>query len=339
MLIDRRNIDTGRTLTRVDTITNIRIDAFEILIPVEYGNEKKTQSSRDLILDAFNRIEGNTAYKVERRRLSNDYLRCITIRLTSNRRCYIAVECAPISKDRSFLKLKLSPQHWNVTELNSMLFFIFGFIHRKAIKLLNQAYISRIDLAIDRDAHLMSDVIIGFYGVRSGRITSHNALYGLKLGGDTSRFCLSVYEKYTFTGDKAPKGVSKNIVRVKDEDVIPFTRFEIRRRPKKNELLLSDLNSMTEFVSKLHIYDREAVLSRSRTHVGFKQGIQSMTLPEVWKSYYADTSREGRAKKRKMQKVLTSNKLDFGLERVWECWSECISKLGLLAHPDQWNVD
>ena len=337
MNIARQRIDKGCVSTRVDNKTNIRIDALDILIPVEGKTNTKTQEMRDRIADAINRIEGNKIYTVERKRRTNDYIRCMTIKLRSNKDCYITLECLPISNNRSFLKLKLSPQHWRIDELNAMLLFIFGFINRMTIRLLKKAYISRIDLAIDIDEHIMSDVIVGFDGIRSGHITANTAPYGLKLGGNNSIFCLSVYEKYTFTGDKAPKGTSKGVVRVKDEDVIPFTRFEIRHRPKKNKLLLSDLNSMNEFVSKLHIYDHGAVLTRARTHVGFKQGIPSMTLPEVWKAYYADTSRKGRERKQKMMKILESNKWNFGPERIWKCWPECVSKLGLLAQPDLWN--
>lgn len=337
MYISRRRIDKGCVSTRVDNKTNIRIDALDILIPVEGKTNTKTQAMRDRISDAINRIEGNNIYTVERKRRTNDYIRCRKIKLRSNTDCYITLECLPISNNRSFLKLKLSPQHWRIDELNAMLLFIFGFINRKAITLLKKAYISRIDLAIDIYEHIMSDVIVGFDGIRSGHITANTAPYGLKLGSDHSIFFLSVYEKYTFTGDKRPKGTSKGVVRVKDEDVIPFTRFEIRHRPKKNELLLSDLCSMNEFVSKLHLYDRDAVLTRARTHACFKTAIQSMTLPEVWKAYYADTSRKGRERKQKMMKILASNGRNFGPERIWKCWPECVSKLGLLAQPDHWN--
>ncbi len=337
MYIARQRIDKGCVSTRVDNKTNIRIDELDILIPVKGKTKAKTQAMRDRILDAVNAIEENSIYKVERKRRTNDYIRCRKIKLRSNTDCYITLECLPISKNRSFLKLKLSPQHWRIDELNAMLLFIFGCINRKAITLLKKAYISRIDLAIDIDEHIMSDVIVGFDGIRSGHITANTAPYGLKLGSDHSIFFLSVYEKYTFTGDKVPKGTSKGVVRVKDEDVIPFTRFEIRHRPKKNKLLLSDLNSMNEFVSKLHIYDRGAVLTRARTHACFKTAISSMTLPEVWKAYYADTSRKGRKRKQKMMKILESNKWNFGPERIWKCWPECVSKLGLLAQPDHWN--
>ena len=337
MYIARQRIDKGCVSTRVDNKTNIRIDELDILIPVKAKTKAKTQAMRDRISAAINAIEGNSIYKVERKRSTNDYIRCRKIKLRSNTDCYITLECLPISKNRSFLKLKLSPQHWRIDELNAMLLFIFGCINRKAITLLKKAYISRIDLAIDIDEHIMSDVIVGFDGIRSGHITANTAPYGLKLGSDHSIFFLSVYEKYTFTGDKVPKGTSKGVVRVKDEDVIPFTRFEIRHRPKKNKLLLSDLSSMNEFVSKLHIYDRGAVLTRARTHACFKTAIPSMTLPEVWKAYYADTSRKGRKRKQNMMKILESNKWNFGPERIWKCWPECVSKLGLLAQPDLWN--
>lgn len=338
MDIPSQIIDQGVNFSRVDNSVNTRIDKITIILPVSNKVFSNGKSKQGYVLQAINDMWNTDRYLIIRAsRLGRRYIRGLTLKLKDNINCYIYVECQPISKHSEFMRLELSPQHWNINQLNEALVFIFNSINKRSISLLRKAYISRVDFAIDIDGHVMSDVIVDYDGVRNGHITTTTSFGGLKLGSNTSRICLSVYEKFTFIGEQEPEKVTPKMLRVKDTDVHPFTRFEIRFSPEKNEVPLSELKAIENLASGLHLYDRKAVLSRSRTHVGFKQGIQSMPLPEVWKAYYADTSRKGRERKQKMMNILASNEWNFGQIKIWKCWPECVSKLGLLSQPDLWN--
>lgn len=333
-------MDQGINFSRVDNRINTRIDKITIILPVSNKVFSNGKSQQGYVLQAINDMQNTDRYLIIRaRRLGRRYIRGITLRLKDNIKCYIYVECQPISKHSEFMRLDLSPQHWNINQLNEALMFIFNAIHKRSISLLRKAYISRIDFAIDIDGHVMSDVIVDYDGVRNGHITTSTSFGGLKLGADTSRICLPVYEKFTFIGEQEPEMNPPKMFRVKETDVHPFTRFEIRFSPEKHEVPLSELKAIENLASSLHLYDRHAVLLRSRTHRCFKTAIQSMTLPEVWQTHYPNTSRnlKMRLRKEKMQKILSSNELALNTDMIWASWPECVSKLGLLAQPNLWN--
>ena len=332
MIISKYRIDKGITSIPVGTTIRderirARIDKIAIVIPV------KSTTDRDRIINTLPDLASNNSYTINHSRKSEFYHFVLNFKAKNNPNQYIRLEYSPRRSNRGYMRLELSPQHWSAKVLSDSLKFLFSRISNTAIKWLSNSHVTRLDVALDIDGHdIMKDFVISYDKTRVGKITNHDELLGLSLGSATSAIQCVIYEKIYYNGGTVPKSVGKGTVRVNNKHIEPFTRIEVRLRPKKVQIHPSELYGIDNIFSSLRFYDINRLNNDPRIPKKLKEELINKSLPEAMKEFRG-SSHKKRMKIKQIQEALDDAKVEvFSKEKIWEYWPEVLKQAGILTN-------
>lgn len=250
-------------------------------------------------------------------------------------------------KGRGEIRMEVSPQYYSAEEM-TQLFVHLGKMKRLGkyvYQLLKEAWITRIDYALDIYNMRLFDYHIGFLAARSGKhYSNEGVLQGQKLGSHKSEHHLSCYEKLDVGDDL----VSLN--ELPDEELQieianwcdiqhyrQFLRLEARYKPRKKRLLLRNLHSLHNLLERIQFYKKPLLAKKG--DLEWEALLSGRTLPELRqfiKDTYPDTSK---ALLKRLGQRLKSNQIDiFNKDDLWCDLHLLIDKLGILGKPQYWQL-
>lgn len=259
----------------------------------------------------------------------------------------IDLKKTPIYKGRGEIRMEVSPQHYSTGEM-TQLFVYLGKKKRLGkylYQLLKEAWITRIDYALDIYNMRLSDYHIGYLAVRSGEhYPNEGELQGQRLGSHKSEYHLSCYEKLDVGDDLVSlnelpdEELQIEIANWRDiKHYRQFLRLEVRYKPRKKRLLLRNLHSLHNLLERVHFYKKPLIINEG--DLDWEALLSGRTLPELRqyiKDTYLDTSE---TLLKRLERRLKSNQIDiFNQDDLWCDLHLLIDKLGILGKPQYWQL-
>lgn len=203
-------------------------------------------------------------------------------------------------------------------------------------KLLKSAWVTRIDYALDTYGLNIDDYFIHLKSASKGKVNknSSDGGYGINLGSRNSEVYASVYTKCDVgddISDIAEEVDELGNVLVDVEQYPKFLRIELRYQPKKQKLLLSKINNMTNLLEKVIFIDTKVISELSALVPDYKE----LTLPEI-KAYIKEKYPSKVLKK--FDRLLEKHHVNLiNNKKLWGKLYLLIDKLGILGVPALWQ--
>lgn len=341
ILIPTKAIDIGHNkidvskYTYITHKTTLRIDKLSLVSHYPKQNE---------LYERLANLKSNNLYCVNhypaKGKIEKLYTRCITIKLRDKSREGITIHYQPKCKGIGDIRFELSPQHILPNRIDKLIFWLAksNRIGNMIFELLQQAWVTRIDFAMDFYGVSTFDYYFSLQGAKIGQITNkdiNNGFGGLRLGSYKSSLHAAIYDKIAFSlngmNDNEDDTYSVDLLQNQD---LKFMRIEIRISSKNKSMKLSELSNLANPFEKIRIYHRN-VEYKLLKHEKFVSLLRTMTIPEAMKHI------EKRREKSKIKKILEQSQLNLcSWEQLWkEQKLHCLSLLGILQQSHFWDED
>ncbi|EMH6172193.1 hypothetical protein RCG03_06590 [Proteus mirabilis] len=252
---------------------------------------------------------------------------------------YVVIHYHPTGKGkRGEFRVEFSPQHFRKKELNALFMWLGSepLLGEYLFKLLKSAWVTRIDYALDTYGLNIDDYFIHLKSASKGKVNknSSDGGYGINLGSRNSEVYASVYTKCDVgddISDIAEEVDELGNVLVDVEQYPKFLRIELRYQPKKQKLLLSKINNMTNLLEKVIFIDTKVISELSALVPDYKE----LTLPEI-KAYIKEKYPNKVLKK--FDRLLKKHNVSLiNNKKLWGKLYLLIDKLGILGVPALWQ--
>lgn len=275
----------------------------------------------------------------------------VEIRLKAKSRKHpilLAIHFDPASSQRGFQRMELSPQHYSAKQITDLFVWLGrkGRIGKYLYRGLRNAWITTIHYALDVVGMKLHDYLIRLVGARSGDFNDlHGEQEGLRLGSTT--IVASIYEKADAPGVATERRYEQAVLLLDEQQFRRFLRLELRLSPGKKKLMLNNLLSMENLVSKLAFYDRNALVD-SELEPDFSRLLREyVPYPVARADYQPSATLNGKqvssAKKaadKRVDKLMERYRVElFDSEAVWAMLPLVVEKLGVLAQPQYWQFE
>lgn len=275
----------------------------------------------------------------------------VEIRLKAKSRKHpilLAIHFDPTSSQRGFQRMELSPQHYSAKQITDLFVWLGrkGRIGKYLYRGLRNAWITTIHYALDVVGMKLHDYLIRLVGARSGDFNDlHGEQEGLRLGSTT--IVASIYEKADAPGVATERRYEQAVLLLDEQQFRRFLRLELRLSPGKKKLMLNNLLSMENLVSKLAFYDRNALVD-SELEPDFSRLLREyVPYPVARADYQPSATLNGKqvssAKKaadKRVDKLMERYRVElFDSEAVWAMLPLVLEKLGILAQPQYWQFE
>ena len=309
----------------------------------------------------LNQLKSDEHYIVKRRKYKDEDTKCFYFHQVSIISRYkkkqvlvinymptkIDLKKTPIYKGRGEIRMEVSPQHYSAEEM-TQLFVHLGkkkWLGKYLYQLLKEAWITRIDYALDIYGLRLSDYHIGFKGVSVGKhYQNEGELQGQKLGSHKSEHHLSCYEKLDVgddlvsLNDLPDEELQIEIANCRDiQHYRQFLRLEVRYKPRNKWLLLWNLHNLHNLLERVQFYKKPLLAKKG--DLDWEALLSGRTLPELRqfiKDTYPDISK---TQLDRLGRRLKSNQVDiFNKDDLWCDLHLLIDKLGILGKPQYWQL-
>lgn len=323
------------------------------------GNIQSNQL--DDLYNRLNQLKSDECYIVKRGGSKGGYIKdlyCYQVEIISryNKKQVSVINYMPTKidfkkideyKGRGAIRIEVSPQHYTADDMTKLIVYLGKKkrLGKYLYQLLKEAWITRIDYALDIYGMRLSDYHIGYLAARSGEhYPNEGELQGQLLGSNKSEHQLSCYEKI----DVGVELVSLNAL--PDEKLQSkvanwrdirhyrqFLRLEVRYKPGK-KLMLRDLHGLHNLLARVRFYQKP--LSAKSGDLDWEALLADRTLPELRQyiqDIYPDTSNK---QLRRLESRLQSNQVVlFNKDDFWCDLHLLIDKLGILGKPQYWQLE
>ncbi|WP_374448479.1 hypothetical protein [Providencia sp.] len=360
------------------TISKVQLDNLDKSIPASKVNDGYQMKHRfdklsvvgniqsnelAIFYNRLNQLKSDEDYIIKRGKSKGDgikilYSQQVSIRSRYNKKQVLVINYMPTKMDlkktpeyngRGEIRMEVSPQHYSAEDITQLIIYLGKKkrLGKYIYQLLKEAWITRIDYALDIYNMRLSDYHIGFLATRSGeRYLNGGELQGQKLGSDKSEHHLSCYEKLDVGDDL----VSLN--ELPDEELQieianwcdiqhyrQFLRLEVRYKPKGKKLLLRNLHSLHNLLERVQFYKKPLLAKKG--DLEWEELLSGMTLPELRK--YIKKLYPKKEADRLIDCFLyslKSNQIDiFNKDDLWCDLHLLIDKLGILGKPQYWQLE
>lgn len=341
--MQKRNlrIDVGLTsisagYTMKQQKIKVRIDKLTLVSDLTNIKNKKT------LADKLNNLERDDYYCCKHKynnRMHKQYHRVISIWKRGEKAKMLRIEHEPIGSKKGCIRFELSPQHFAEGELNAMLTWLAqdSRLGTLLYTLIFQAWVTRIDYAMDIMGAKLTDYHFGLKGAACGKMhETEDDFGGIRLGSTESSLFLALYDKETPDGEVILAGKQSAGLDVEVQAFSRFLRIEARYFPKgKRALMLKSLGNISDPLEHFIVYDR-----RLENDVGlddlFRYLLNWMTLPEAMQkmSEYLQSGKKTDLRNYldRIRRVLKKYEYQwFDKAEVWSLWPGCVEKLGILG--------
>lgn len=252
----------------------------------------------------------------------------------------------PMYKGRGEIRMEVSPQHYSTEEM-TQLFVHLGKKKRLGkylYQLLKEAWITRIDYALDIYGMRLSDYHIGYLAARSGKHYSNEGeLQGQKLGSHKSEHHLSCYEKLDVgddlvsLNDLPDEELQIEIANWHDiQHYRQFLRLEVRYKPRMKRLMLWNLHSLHNLLERVQFYKKPLLAKKG--DLEWEALLSGRTLPEL-RQFIKGISPDKLALLKRLGHRLKSNQVDiFNKDDLWCDLHLLVDQLGILGKPHYWQL-
>ncbi|MFA9489422.1 MULTISPECIES: hypothetical protein [unclassified Mannheimia] len=277
-------------------------------------------------LDFLSR-EKSKEYKIEKIK-DKHYKRCIKITSINNPDFYLVISYIFSHKqDNGGIRIELSPQYDNtqISSIYNIVEWLKDSIGDDTVKnLLKNSKITRIDIAVDIYSNqFISNYYFSIPKSRTGVRFNNNkdsCKNNYAIGNNRSELYLLVYEKAKLI--KESNIGSKELISVKEKDIVNrITRLELRIKPKK-ELLLSSISELKNPFSKINIYSKRAIQSRFCDFLPFLE--KERSLPIAINSFLDCVGSSSRYMRYQVNKTLENCKSKHILDIDWQKWQDIV---------------
>lgn len=343
--------DKGRTDIRVGetlkgTPIKMRIDKLRIVSDTSnYASKQKLESRLD-------GLKSSDKFVVRRDNRNNKgfhkvlYRKRLTCRYKDEQDAYITIQYLPLGWDsdepdkllkRGFFYLETSPQHFGSARMSAMLAWLAKAenLGMMIYRVLDKAWITRVDVALDLYGYSLSDFYVMLEGVRKGESkVDDEGFRRLRLGSSSSEFYLACYEKVGGNWVRLPGEGGGEYLRVVVADSPRFVRVEVRYQPKTTgggKVRLSGIWHLDNPFDKVQMYGGDLALDRRMPDPIRDVLRQGGSFPEALTAI-PGTEKEIRKIRRRIKSWLEDYRLPvFDTAFVWSRWTDCVHVLGDLA--------
>lgn len=322
----RKSIYVGRC--ELGEKMKMRIDKLTLVSDMssERENENFIKNIRKL------KVDNNVFFTIHRifTKKEHPYKNTIIIRKKNkNKNMLLRIDFSPYRKETGFIRLEFRPQHLNKRQLSELLIFLNQKTKTKFVQLLNLAWITQLDIALDLYHKKLKDYIWGLTNASSYRsFNKPHGLPGLRIGSNTSRLHFLCYEKIDIAG-KTIKCINDHI-NIDIDNYDYFLRIEARIRPKKkfpkdkvNLSFLEELENMKNPFIGLKIYSLKLLSKLNEDEVNF----QSSSLSILSSDSFLLKNKISRASRNNGRLIKKYETPLFDIDLIWEKWYKCYAIL------------
>lgn len=358
MKIHKRQVEIGLTsiplgATTLGNIIQGRIDKLSVV------SDTNVVENHSKLRKSLFKLKSEGKFRIRKKKDGTDcYKKSVTIRFKDAPKAYLKIDYAPrerLGRDekfgtggkvhkRGFIRMELSPQHFGPERVSELFDWLAHpeRLGQRIYNVLERAWITRLDFAIDIYDFWLKEAYFHVKGARIGRVFNNgNDFQGKRIGGFRSKRHVQAYDKLKVgPGIVLPPFDKDGLVDV-DLSVVPhrqFLRIEPRWKPAPGHLLkwLTDDQRCPNLIRDLCVLKRELILDW-RLPMEFRKAIEKVTIVQAL-NQLSGSEKEKRSKRRKINRVLADYEWPlFDHEAVWNGWSGCLAKLGILAQPQYWS--
>lgn len=337
MLLNIRNIDSCRSLdigrnTR-DQQLKMRTDKLSVVSCFENIEERKNTYTKLKKM----RQKVFKKYRVQYIR-NNDgkpYRKALLIRgKERNSPVLLRIDYSPINRSTGGIRLDFRPQHSTTEKIDRLLSWIDRRLGGIFYQLLERAWVTQIDVALDVYNCKLDDYLWGLD--RAGKTAyfdKENGLPGLRIGSCRSLLHILFYGKVNArSGGKLVYRERAKFININFDEYQQFLRIEARYRPNAtptskngNALMLAHLLEMRNPFERLRVYSKD--LEDELLKRGFLCTLPDAPSIAEMKRYMVEEMQCARLP-RKVDRLIAEYEIDlFDKHTVWTQWSRCVAQL------------
>ncbi|EPR3509695.1 hypothetical protein [Serratia marcescens] len=337
MKLNKRNIDfccsldIGRN-TR-DQKLKMRADKLSVVSSFHNSEERKITYK---ILKKMRKKEFKK-YRVQyiRNKEKKTYRKALLIRRKKkNSPVLLRIDYSPINRNTGGIRLDFRPQHMPSQKIDHLLSWISCRLGGIFYQLLERAWITQIDVALDVYNCKLDDYLWGLD--RAGKTAyfdKENGLPGLRIGSCRSLLHILFYGKVNApSGGKLVYRERTKFININFDEYQQFLRIEARYRPNAtptskngNALKLADLLEMKNPFERLRVYSKD--LGDELLERGFLCTLPHAPSIAEMKRYMLATMQCSRLP-RKVDRLIAEYEIElFDKHTVWTQWSRCVAQL------------
>ncbi|EKN3395252.1 hypothetical protein RSF21_003620 [Yersinia enterocolitica] len=279
----------------------------------------------------------NKKYRVSyiRNKSESPYRKALLIRGKKKKSpMLLRIDYAPINKNTGGIRLDFRPQHMTPQKIDHLLSWIDHRLDGIFYQLLERAWITQIDVALDIYNCKLDDYLWGLD--RAGKTAyfdKENGLPGLRIGSCRSLLHILFYGKVNArSGGKLVYRERTKFININFDEYQQFLRIEARYRPnatptskKGNALKLADLLEMRNPFERLRVYSKN--LGDELLEKGFLCTLPHAPSIAEMKRYMLAAMQCSRLP-RKVDRLIAEYEIElFDKHTVWTQWSRCVAQL------------
>ncbi|MCT6519171.1 hypothetical protein GY03_17990 [Proteus vulgaris] len=316
-----------------------------------------------LLDDFYNRVnnlKSDSCYIVKKgkskdKNIKELYCYQISIRSRCNKKQVLVINYMPTKTDfkesdeykgRGEIRMEISPQHFFSEDMTKLIVYLGrkNRLGKYMYQLLRDAWITRIDYALDIYDMRLSKYHIGFLGARSGkRYPNDGELQGQRLGSNESEHHMACYEKLDVGEELASlNALPDDELQIKvanwrdNRHYRQFLRLEVRYKPRKKKLLLRDLRNLHNPLERVQFYKK--TLLAKKGDLDWEALLLKRTLPEL-RQFIKDTYPDSyKMQLKRLACRLKMNQVDiFNKDEIWCDLHLLVDELGILGWPQCWQ--
>ncbi|MCA6952804.1 hypothetical protein [Pectobacterium polaris] len=246
----------------------------------------------------------------------------------------LRIDYSPINRNTGGIRLDFRPQHMATKKIDHLLSWINCRLGGIFYQLLERAWITQIDVALDIYNCKLDDYLWALD--RAGKTAyfdKENGFPGLRIGSCRSLLHILFYGKVNArSGGKLVYRERTKFININFDEYQQFLRIEARYRPNAtptskngNALKLADLLEMRNPFKRLRVYSKD--LGDELLERGFLCTLPDAPSIAEMKRYMLATMQCSRLP-RKVDRLIAEYEIElFDKHAVWAQWSHCVAQL------------
>lgn len=355
-----RSVFSGRTVSRKKIYS--RLDKVSLVSTFSEKSEMRK------LWESLIQLSSNDCYQIKKHpagenECSGLYQNVIEVRLKNRPEGHpllMTIHFKPTAKNRRVLKgndmichergavrFEFSPQHYEPDELTDFVVWLGEEeqLGELSYQVLKNAWITRVDYALDIVGMRLRDHYLSLSGVSSGEVYDpDNGMEGLRIGN--ASLIAACYEKVDVRELSKREFNEASLLELNSSEYRDFLRIEMRLHPKKRDLYLKDLGNMQNLPKRLKFYNK-ALREDKKLDPEFASLLdQGMSIPQARTRYIPlsqingkEVSSDKKNANKRLDNLLVKYEVElFDAEKLWGKLPKIIDNLGLIGKPQYWNV-
>ena len=337
MRLNKRNIDFCYSLNigMNSRVQKLKMRADKLSVVSSFHNSEQ----RNITYNKLKKMRQKEfkKYRIQyiRGKAGKPYRKALLIRRKKEKSpVLLRIDYSPINRNTGGVRLDFRPQHMTPKEIDHLLSWINCRLGGIFYQLLERAWITQIDVALDVYNCKLDDFLWGLD--RAGQTAyfdKENGLPGLRIGSCRSLLHILFYGKMNArSGGKLVYKEKAKFININFDEHQQFLRIEARYRPNAtptskngNALMLANLLEMRNPFERLRVYSKD--LGDELLEREFLCTLPHAPCIAEMKRYMLATMQCSRLP-RKVDRLIAEYEIElFDKRAVWAQWSRCVAQL------------